>query len=79
MEDKIMLAVRLPAEIETRLENLALTTGRTKSYYVREAIMEHLNDLEDLYLAERELEGIKSGRIKTIPLEDVMKQYDLAS
>jgi RHH-type rel operon transcriptional repressor/antitoxin RelB len=79
MEDKIMLAIRLPAEIETRLENLARTTGRTKSYYVREAIMEHLDDLEDLYLAERELEGIRAGRIKTIPLEDVMKQYDLAS
>ena len=73
-----MLAIRLPAEIETRLENLARTTGRTKSYYAREAIVEHLDDLEDLYLAERELEGIRAGRIKTIPLEDVMKQYELA-
>jgi RHH-type rel operon transcriptional repressor/antitoxin RelB len=78
MEVKIMLAIRLPAEIETRLENLARTTGRTKSYYAREAIVEHLDDLEDLYLAERELEGIRAGRIKTIPLEDVMKQYELA-
>jgi RHH-type rel operon transcriptional repressor/antitoxin RelB len=76
-EGKAMLAVRLPAEIETRLGNLALTTGRTKSYYAREAILEHLDDLEDLYLAERELEGIRAGRVKTIPLEEVMKQYGL--
>ena len=56
-----MLAVRLPTEIEARLDNLAQTTGRTKSYYVREAILEHLDDLEDLYLAERELAGIRAG------------------
>ena len=72
-----MLAVRLPTEIEVRLDNLAQTTGRTKSYYVREAILEHLDDLEDLYLAERELAGIRAGRVKTIPLEEVMKQYGL--
>jgi RHH-type transcriptional regulator, rel operon repressor / antitoxin RelB len=72
-----MLAVRLPAEVETRLDNLARSTGRTKSYYAREAILEHLDDMEDLYLAERELEGIRAGRIKTIPLEEVMKQYGM--
>ena len=72
-----MLAVRLPAEIETRLGNLARTTGRTKSYYAREAILEHLDDLEDLYLAESELEGIRAGRIKTKPLAEVMRQYGL--
>ena len=72
-----MLAVRLPAEIETRLDNLARSTGRTKSYYAREAILEHLDDLEDLYLAERELLEIRAGRSKAIPLEEVMKQYGM--
>ena len=46
-----MLAIRLPADIEIRLENLAKLTGRTKTFYAREAIMEYLEDLEDLYLA----------------------------
>ena len=32
-----MLAVRLPPEIEQRLDALANKTGRSKSYYVREA------------------------------------------
>lgn len=74
-----MLALRLPAEIETRLDNLAKSTGRTKSYYAREAILEHLDDLEDLYLAERRLEDIRAGRTKTLPLEEVMKHYGLES
>lgn len=74
-----MLAVRLPAEIETRLEALAKATGRTKTYYVREAIVEHLDDLEDMYLAQQRLIDIRSGKSQTIPLEEVMQQYGLAS
>ena len=46
-----MLAIRLPEEIEQRLADLAAKTGRSKSFYAREAILEHL---EDAYLgAER--------------------------
>ncbi len=50
-----MLAIRLPAEVEDRLAALAQATGRTKTFYAREAILEHLEDLEDLYLAEQRL------------------------
>ncbi|WP_157493050.1 type II toxin-antitoxin system RelB family antitoxin [Desulfonatronovibrio magnus] len=46
-----MLAIRLPGDIEKRLVDLAEQTGRTKTYYAREAIIEHLEDLEDYYLA----------------------------
>ena len=66
-----MLAIRLPQSIEKRLENLA---GRTKTYYVREAILEHLEDIEDLYLAERALQRIRDDEEKTIPLKAVMKR-----
>jgi len=51
-----MLALRLNPEIEERLDRLAKKTGRTKSYYAREAILEHLDDLEDTYLALQRLE-----------------------
>ncbi|GHD11094.1 DUF6290 family protein [Tianweitania populi] len=50
-----MLALRLPAELEQRLEDLARKTGRTKSFYAREAIVEHIDDLEDLYLVRERL------------------------
>jgi len=68
-----MLAIRLPPEIEARLEKLAKATGRSKTYYAREAIEEHIADLEDIYLAEKRLEEQRAGRIRTIPLKDVLK------
>jgi len=72
-----MLAIRLPAEIEKRLGDLAKATGRTKTFYAREAILEYLDDLEDIYLAEKRLEDIRAGRTQTIPLETVMKRYGM--
>jgi RHH-type rel operon transcriptional repressor/antitoxin RelB len=50
-----MLALRLPAEIERRLDVLAKKTGRTKSFYAREAILRQIEDIEDYYLARRRL------------------------
>jgi RHH-type rel operon transcriptional repressor/antitoxin RelB len=74
-----MLAVRLPKEIEGRLEALAKATGRTKTFYVREAIFLHIEDLEDIYLAEQRMADIRSGKTKTIPVEEIMAEYDMES
>ena len=52
-----MIAVRLPAEVEERIAQLAARTGRTKTYYIKEAIMEHLDEMEDKYLALERLEN----------------------
>lgn len=67
-----MLALRLPPEIEARLNALAKKTGRTKSFYAREAILEHIEDLEDAYLAE---ERIRTDTGERISLEEMMKKY----
>jgi RHH-type rel operon transcriptional repressor/antitoxin RelB len=48
-----MLTLRLPPDIEHRLEALAKKTGRSKSYYAREAILRQIEDIEDYYLARR--------------------------
>lgn len=72
-----MLAIRLPQSIEKRLDRLARRTGRTKTFYVRQALLEHLEDLEDLYLAEAALERIRTGEVQTVPLKDVMKRHGL--
>lgn len=61
-----MLAIRLPEDLERRLEELARATGRTKSFYVREAIREYLDDLEDLYLAEQRLIELRAGKSELI-------------
>jgi RHH-type rel operon transcriptional repressor/antitoxin RelB len=70
-----MLTIRLPQFIEDRLEKLARRTGHTKSFHARQAILQHLDDLEDLYLAERALKRIRKGEDYAIPLEDLMKRY----
>lgn len=59
-----MLAIRLPEEIEHRLAELAAKTGRTKTYYVCEAILEHLDEMEEKYLAVDRLE--KAGKHSTL-------------
>ncbi len=73
-----MLAIRLPSEIEARLDNIAKLTGRTKTYYAREAILEHLENLEDLYLAENRYKDMLSGRTRSFTLEEVEVALGLA-
>jgi RHH-type rel operon transcriptional repressor/antitoxin RelB len=48
-----------------------------ETFYVTEAIIEHLDDLEDLYLAEQRLIDIRAGKSQTVPLEEVMKRYGM--
>jgi RHH-type rel operon transcriptional repressor/antitoxin RelB len=71
-----MLAVRLDKELEDRLERLAEKTGRTKTFYAREAIEAHLDDLEDFFLAEERLKDFRSE--DAIPLAEVEKRLGLA-
>lgn len=72
-----MLAVNLPADLEQRLDELARKTGRSKSDYVRDAIVEHLDDLEDLSLAEERLRGLQEGKDSTVSLADLMKIHGM--
>lgn len=73
-----MLAIRLPPDIEARLERLAKRTGRSKTFYAREAILEHLEDLEDLYLAEKVVARIRNGEERVSTLEEVDARLGLA-
>ena len=72
-----MLAIRLPQSIEKRLEKLAKRTGRTKTFYAREAILKHIEDLEDVYEAERVLERVRAGKEETHTLSEVAKRLGL--
>jgi RHH-type rel operon transcriptional repressor/antitoxin RelB len=74
-----MLAIRLPLDIEQRLEALATATGRTKSFYARKAIVDFMNDMEDIYLAESRLEAVRAGRSRTFTLDEVERELGLDS
>lgn len=69
-----MLAIRLPKDIEERLKELAKRTGRTKTFYAREAILTHLEDLEDAYIATKRLKR----PAKRWTQEELEKEIDLA-
>ena len=73
-----MLSVRLPADIENRLDRLAKATGRTKASYAREAIVEYVEDLEDLYLAEQRPINNRAGKSRAYTLEEVERELGLA-
>ncbi len=72
-----VLSVRLPDDLTNRLDSLAKITGRKKSFYVQQAIAEQLEDLEDLYLAEKTLEDIRAGKDEFISYEEFFE--DLGS
>jgi RHH-type rel operon transcriptional repressor/antitoxin RelB len=71
-------SIRLDDELDARLERLARLTGRSKSFYVKQALEEHVDDLEDLYLARKVAERVAKGRERLIPLEDLDRELDLA-
>jgi RHH-type rel operon transcriptional repressor/antitoxin RelB len=68
------LSVRLPDDVEARLDALARKTGRTKTFYVREAVLEHLEDLEDYFLA---VERMQNPEGDSVSLEDVIARLGL--
>ena len=69
-----MMGVRLEPQLEARLEKLARKTGRTKSYYAREAIRQYLEEREDYLLGLSVLERNEP----TISLEDLERRLGLA-
>ena len=72
-----MLSARLPPEIESRLPPSSKATGRTKSFRAREAILECLDDCEDLNLTEQSLVNIRAGNTRAILLGQVMRGFGI--
>lgn len=71
------VVTRFDVDIVSRLTNLANMTGRTKSYYIKEAVEEKLDELEMIYLAQSRAEDVRAGRSSTISLEELKKKYEL--
>lgn len=71
------VVTRFDTETINRLLNLAKMTGRTKSYYIKEAVNEKLDELELVYLAQQRAEDVRTGRSSTVSWEDVKAQNGL--
>ncbi len=72
-------SIRLPEEVEARLDFLANQTGRTKAYYLREIIERGMDDMEDYYLAADVLERVRKGKEKIHSSDDVRQSLGLDS
>jgi RHH-type transcriptional regulator, rel operon repressor / antitoxin RelB len=70
-------AVLLPDEVFDRLQALAARTGRTPESFVREAVEEHLEDLEDIHLAEQALDRRNRGESRSYSLDEVGRELGL--
>lgn len=69
--------VRIPKELNNRLVVLAERTDRSRSYYIRQALEIHIDELEDIYLAENTLNRIKHGEESTYSLDEVERELGL--
>jgi RHH-type rel operon transcriptional repressor/antitoxin RelB len=70
------LAIRLPDEMHERLNRLSQETARPKAFYIKAALDEYLDDIEDIYLAEATLERIKRGEERVLSAEEFWRGMD---
>lgn len=56
------LSIRLDDDIVQRLQNLSLKTGHSKTFFIRQAIQEHLDEQEDIYLSDLTMDNLKNGK-----------------
>jgi len=69
-----MISVRLPEEMEARIDRLSKMTQRPKSFFIREAIANYLEDMEDYYEA---LKRQKDDERNLISIEELERALDL--
>ena len=69
-----MLSVRLESSMEMQLENLAKATQRPKSFFVKEALKNYLDDMVDFYDAQKRS---KAEDRNLISLEELEKSLEV--
>jgi RHH-type rel operon transcriptional repressor/antitoxin RelB len=70
-------SIRLPEEVERRLDALAERTGRTKAFYIREMILSHIDEMEDYYLAAEVVERLRKGQERTFTTQEIRQDLGL--
>lgn len=64
-------SIRLDDETRQRLAVLSARTGRPQSFYLREAITRHLDEVEYIYGLVADAEDVRAGRLKTVTLDEL--------
>ena len=71
------LSIRLEDKLDSRLERLAKKTGRTKTFYIKQAIEAQIEDLEDVYMARKVAARVAPGKESVLTLAEVERELDL--
>lgn len=74
-----VVTVRLPEELGNQLTDLANRTHRTRAFYVREAVVTHLEDVYDYYEAAEIARQVATGEMPVISWNDLLEEYDVDS
>lgn len=77
MSTAVTMPVRVPDDIRLRYDRLAKETGRTRSYYVNEALASEIDRLEYEYGILKDVEDYRAGRLKTYSLDEVEQRLGL--
>lgn len=70
-------ALRMPEDLAARYDRLAKSTGRTKTFYMTEALADSIDRLEYEYGILQQVEDFRAGRLKTYSLDEVEKSLGL--
>ena len=70
-------SVRLSPSIDERLTRLADATGRSKTFYITQALENELERLEYVYGLRQQVEDYRAGQLKTYSLDEVGEMLGL--
>ena len=71
-------ALRLPEDLAIRYDRLAKSTGRTKTFYMTEALAAEIDRLEYEYGLMKKVEDHRAGRLETVTLDELEESLGLA-
>jgi len=69
-----MISVRLNEDLENKLNNIANITKRPKSFFVKEALKEYLDDIYDVIEAKNR---INDKNRELISLDEIKRMLDV--
>jgi len=72
-----MINFRADDALDARLTRLAELTGRTRTFYVRQAIEQQIDDLEDVFLADQVMGRLRTGAEHVHGIDDVERELGL--
>ena len=72
-------SMRIPTELNERYSRLAKETGRSRSFYVNEALQESIDRFEYEYGILKDIEDYRAGRLETYSSDEVRAHCGLAT